>query len=101
MKKSDYIVCTAKIVVKKDSLEEALEIFKSLKINTPNEPGCLRYELHCDIEHDNIFLFVDRFKNMEAFDSHCQQEYTIKYFDEILPNLTELIEFSVYREISF
>lgn len=101
MKLSEYIVCTAKILVKEDKIDEVLKIFAELKNNSPKEPGCLRYELHRDVDNHNLFLFVDRFKDMDAFNFHCQQEYTIKYFDHILPGLTESIEFNIYREINY
>lgn len=98
IKKSDYIVCIAKITVKKEKLEDTLEIFAKLKKNSLKETGCLRYELHQNQDNPLIFTFIDRFSNMEAFNYHCAQEYTIKYFDQILPNLTDSMEFTLHNE---
>ncbi len=97
--KSKYIVCIAKILVKKDNINESLKIFSDLKTLSSKESGCLRYELHQDRENPLIFTFIDRFENQQAFESHCAQEYTIKYFDKILPNLIDSIEISTYNEI--
>lgn len=97
--KSNHVVCIAKIVVKQDSLDEVLKIFSELKKSSPIESGCLRYELHQDQDNPLIFTFIDRFENMKAFEYHCEQEYTIKYFDNILPILTESIEITIHNEI--
>lgn len=99
IKKSSYVVCIAKIIIKKDNLNEALKIFAELKKNSPKESGCIRYELHQSQENPLVFTFIDRFEDMQAFESHCTQEYTVKYFDHILPNLTDSMEFTVHNEI--
>lgn len=97
--KNSELICIAKIIVKKDKLNEALEIFSNLKALTPKEPGCLRYELFQDSENPLIFTFVDKFKDNNAFEYHCEQDYTKKYFDDILPNLAESIEINTYHEM--
>lgn len=84
-------ICIAKLVAKEDKLDELLQIFKQLKDLSPQEKGCIRYELHQDQENPNIFTFVDRFFDKEAFDYHCNQDYTIKYFDDILPQLVSTL----------
>jgi quinol monooxygenase YgiN len=96
---SPELICIAKIVVKKDKLNEALAVFADLKNLSPQEPGCLRYELLQDADNQFIFTFVDKFKDTKAFEYHCEQVYTKKYFDKILPSLTESIEISTYHEI--
>lgn len=97
--KYDELVCIAKIVVKEEKLNEALEAFGELKRLSPKETGCLRYELFQDTENPLSFTFVDKFKDNKAFEYHCEQSYTKKYFDEILPNLTTSIEISTSHEI--
>lgn len=99
--KSVYVVCIAKILVKKDKLNEALQVFSDLKSLSPKEPGCIRYELHQDLQNPLMFTFIDRFKDQAAFDYHCNQEYTNKYFDSVLPNLIDSMEITTHSEINF
>lgn len=99
IKKGSSVVCIAKIVVKFDKINEALEVFADLKKLSPKENGCIRYELHQDSENPLIFTFIDRFKDQSAFEYHCDQEYTKKYFDDILPKITDSIEISMHHEI--
>ncbi len=100
IEKSSYIVCIAKIIIKKDNLDEVLKIFAELKKATVTEKGCIRYELHQNQDNPLLFTFVDRFESLEAFEYHCKQEIVIKYFDNILPALTDLMEFELYNEIN-
>lgn len=97
--KGDHIVCIAKLTVKEKHLEDVKTVFADMMQKGPKEAGCLRYELHQDIENPLIFTFVDRFKDQAAFDFHCEQDYIKRYFDEILPVLTEEIEFSICRDL--
>ena len=97
--KNKDFVCIAKIVAKKDKLSDVLKVFSDLKKLSPMEDGCLRYELYQDQENPLIFTFVDRFKDAQAFESHCEQEYTTKYFDDILPDLVDSMEITTQNEI--
>ncbi len=101
IQKSTHVVCIAKIIVKQGSLDKVLEIFSKLKKSSVRESGCLRYELHQSQDNPLIFTFIDRFKNMEAFNSHCEEEIVVKYFDNILPELTDSMEFALHNEINF
>ncbi|WP_440993532.1 putative quinol monooxygenase [Cysteiniphilum litorale] len=99
IKKSDYVVCIAEIKAKKDKTNELLKVLYELKIKSPLEKGCVRYELHQDDEDPTIFTFVDRFANQAAFEYHCDQEYTKLYFDDVIPSLAESIKISTHKEI--
>lgn len=99
IQKNHNLVCVAKIIVKSDKLDQACQIFAKLKELSPQEPGCLSYKLHQDTDNPNIFLFIDKFKDMEAFNYHCAQSYTVEYFDNLLPGLTESMEFMTFNEI--
>lgn len=99
--KGDHIVCIARLTVKAKHLEDVKTIFADMMQKGPKEAGCLRYELHQDMENPLIFTFVDRFKDQAAFDFHCAQDHVIKYFDDLLPKYTDSIELNLYREIGF
>lgn len=97
--KSEYVVCIAILTAKEDKVDELLKVLYELKKLSPKEPGCLRYELHQDEENPRKFTFVDRFRNHEAFLFHCEQDYTKRYFDEIIPSLVESMDITTHREI--
>ena len=55
------------------------EAFKRLAAGvieqTRKEPGCLRYDLLQDTEDPNIFLFIEEYKDEEAFQTHRNMPY--------------------------
>lgn len=55
------------------------EAFKKLASNvieqTRKEPGCLRYDLFQDAEDPNVFLFIEEYKDEEAFQMHRNMPY--------------------------
>lgn len=95
------VVCIAEIKAKPNMLDTLLTRLAELVPLSKQEEGCVRYEVHQCLDDPDIITFVDRFKNMDAFNFHCETEYIKKYFDEIIPNLSESIKISLYKEISF
>lgn len=97
--KGEHLVCIARLVLKPGHLEEAKTIFADIRKKITKEVGCVRYELHQNMENLLEFTFVDRFENEKAFDFHCMQEYAVRYFDEVLPPLCDEFEISIHREV--
>lgn len=98
---SHEIVCIAHLVAKEGMTENLLQVLLGLVNPSKNEPGCLSYQLHCNIENPNMFTFVDRFKDQAAFDYHCEAEYIKEAFDHLIPPLIESMEITLHREIQF
>lgn len=99
IKKSEQVICIATLVAKEDRVDDLLKVLYELKQLSPKEAGCLRYELHQDDENPLKFTFIDRFKDAKAFEYHCAQEYTIHYFDNIIPKLVDFMEITTHKEI--
>lgn len=97
--KGEHLICIARLVLKQEHLEEAKTIFSDLMKKSTKESGCVRYELHQNMENPLEFTFIDRFENEKAFDFHCAQEYAVHYFDEVLPPLCDEFEISIHREV--
>ncbi len=65
----------ATITAKADKIEELkAELLKLVELTT-QEPGCIQYILHQEIENPQIFRFYEQFKDKEAFDFHSNQPY--------------------------
>lgn len=99
MKTSPEIICIAEVIAKAEHLDTLLNIFKELKKLSPQEPGCIRYELHQSRDNPFKFTFVDRFKDQAAFDAHCEMDYVKHYFDEVIPSLTDHLSFELHNEL--
>ena len=95
------ITCIAEIKALPGKREELLSNLLELIPLSKKEKGCIRYELHQNIDDENIFIFVDKFVDKNAFDFHCETDYIKKYFDEIIPHISEYIKISMNKEIVY
>ncbi|PWW39468.1 quinol monooxygenase YgiN [Idiomarina loihiensis] len=76
----------AKISPKTDQFDNCLERIQAIVPDTREEPGCLRFEVYCDKDSQNIFL-IERFTNTAALDSHYAKDYTkdvFSFYEEAL-----------------
>jgi len=96
---SHEIVCIARLIAKEGMTASLLQVLQGLVKPSKSEPGCLSYQLHCDIENPNIFTFVDRFKDQAAFDFHCEAEYIKEAFDHLIPPLVESMDITMHQDV--
>ena len=93
------IVCIAHLEANEGMHEELLNVLKNLIQPSKAETGCVSYQLHCNLENPNVFTFIDKFKNQEAFDIHCEAEYIKEAFDHLIPPLVKSMIITTHREI--
>lgn len=62
---------------KRDQLKEDLLEIVSL---TQQEPGCLQFEIHEDVNNPEVFSLWEHFASREDFDKHLAMSYTRDYF---------------------
>ena len=60
----------AKVPVKPESKEEAVAEVKTLMEGVATEEGTLLYTLNVDQNDPNVFVFMERYKDMEALGAH-------------------------------
>lgn len=83
---------------KSDALRKALS---DLLEPTRREEGCLHYTLNESLNNPNVFTMIERFKNRNAFDFHCNEPYILHFQENILHELVDSNSISVelYKEI--
>ncbi|SOE21479.1 Quinol monooxygenase YgiN [Spirosomataceae bacterium TFI 002] len=69
------VTLIATITAKEDTIAEVKKALLHLHENTNNEPGCIKYILHQEVENPTIFRFYEQFKDQEAFEYHGNQPY--------------------------
>jgi quinol monooxygenase YgiN len=70
MNSSSPVVVVATIQVKPGNEDEALAAFNASIPPTHEEPGCLRYALHRDLDDPTRFVFVEQWASAEALAAH-------------------------------
>ncbi len=67
----------AEIVAKPDSVDAVLSELLKIIEPTRNEEGCISYHLHQDTEKPNLFVFIENWKNTQAFEAHLATPHFI------------------------
>lgn len=98
-KNTTQIVCVAEFRAfegKTDALVEALHV---LMRPTHQEQGCLRYELNQRIDDPRWVTYIEKWKNRQDFDSHCNAPRITHYFNVVRPEVVESFEVKLYHEL--
>ncbi|MGQ7946813.1 putative quinol monooxygenase [Flavobacterium sp. WC2509] len=59
--------------------EELKAVLENLAENSKKEKACLQYDLHQNIDDQNIFILHEVWKNKEGLDLHKEQPYFLKF----------------------
>lgn len=74
----------AKIPMKEDKVEEAIEAVKELIKGVAGEDGTLSYSLNRDQKNPNTLVFIERYKDNDALKAHSATEH-FKAFSAKVP----------------
>jgi quinol monooxygenase YgiN len=98
-KNTTQVVCVAEFHAlegKTDALIDALHV---LMRPTHQEDGCMRYELNQRTDDPRWITFIEKWKDKETFDRHCNTPRITHYFNVDRPKLVETYEVKLYHEI--
>lgn len=82
---------------KEADMEKALTDMVAL---VAEEPGTLVYTLHKDQTNPRVFLFYEKYKDIEALGFHSATPYFKELFKTLKPLLDGKPEISMYTEIA-
>ncbi|MBQ3615912.1 MAG: antibiotic biosynthesis monooxygenase [Anaerotignum sp.] len=80
------ILLIAKNTVQKGKQQEFTELAKEMIINTRQEPGCVYYDLAANQNDEQVYYFIEKYKDEEAVEYHRGTAY----FQTIVPKLGAL-----------
>ncbi len=93
------VVCVAEFRALEGKTDQLVAALHSLIEATTAEPGCIRYELNQRVDDDRWVTFIEKWKDQQAFDEHCQKPYITHFFNDVRPPLVEDFAVKLYREI--
>ncbi|MCB1014074.1 MAG: antibiotic biosynthesis monooxygenase [Acidimicrobiales bacterium] len=64
------IIVTGSVVVRPESLDEAVALSLEHVRRSRAEPGCLRHSVHRDVEDPNRLVFLEYWADRAALDAH-------------------------------
>jgi quinol monooxygenase YgiN len=81
------IKIVAENYVKKEHLEEFLDLVSELVKESRKEDGCISYTLYEDISDQTHLTFIEEWKDADAINTHNNS----KHFTSIVPKLGRLL----------
>lgn len=90
----------AKLPIKADMVDEAVEVVKGLVSKVAEEEGCLLYTLNIDKNNPNVLVFMERYKDGEALKFHSSTPYFQEFFGKVAGYLDGEPEITTFKEIA-
>ena len=92
------IVCKQK--VKADKVQEYEELAKLLVTKSREENGNIDYSNNKSINHENVYAFIEVWKDWESVNSHKDSKHFTEIFPKLLPLCESTGEIEIYEPIS-
>lgn len=70
----------AKLPMKEDKVEEAIAAIKELMTEVAKEEGTVLYTLNRDPKNPNTLIFMERYRDQAAVDTHTATPYFKAFF---------------------
>ena len=93
------IAVIAKIPVKSEAKDEAIEEVKALMAKVAEEEGTLYYTLNIDKNDPDTLVFIERYKDMDALGAHGATEHFQEFMGKSMSFVTGPPEITVLGEI--
>ncbi len=80
----------------KDGKEKAFEeAFLEAQKGTKKEKGCIAYEINRDTDHPEVFVLIEKWKNIDGLVDHLTQDHTTKLL-KLFGDMVEKSSIKVY-----
>lgn len=86
--RNDMLVVHATVPIDPERRDEAVELFHELASDSRKEDGVIKYRVATDIDDENVFRFVERYEDEEAFEVHAESDH-FERFEAVLPKLLD------------
>lgn len=93
------VVIVAPVKVKPEYLEQFTQAMHVVLATSREEPGCLQYDVHREIDSANSFVFYERWRSDEAFAEHEASEH-YKLFGQQIDGKLESIVISKFHQFA-
>lgn len=85
---NEEIVLFARLQVKKEFVEQAKQAALDIIEESRAEEGCINYDFHQSIDDENLFMWHETWRDMNAIIAHGQSSH-LKRFSRAIENIAE------------
>ena len=75
----------ATFTIKKEKIEEAITVMNGTIAPTREEDGNVSYYLYKEIGKENVFTYIEQWKDKESLDSHLAKPHMVSFIEQITP----------------
>jgi len=93
------IAVIAKVPVQPEKKEEALAAVKKLMAEVAKEEGTLYYTLNIDEKNPDTFIFIERYKDMDALTVHSSTPHFKEFMEQAMTFAAGAPEITVLNEV--
>jgi quinol monooxygenase YgiN len=90
----------AKLPIKEEKLDEAIEAMKELMVEVAKEEGALHYTLNVDRNNPNQLVVIERYQDKAALEYHGGTPHFQAFFAKAAELLDGQPEMTVYKELA-
>jgi quinol monooxygenase YgiN len=94
------MVVVAKLKARQESIEDMEKALRDMVSKVKDEEGTLVYTLHQDAGNPAVFLFYEKYKDVDALTVHSSTPYFKDLFKSIKPMLDGDPEIALYNELA-
>jgi quinol monooxygenase YgiN len=96
---SEMLGVIAKLPIREDKVDEAIEAFKALMGHVAKEEGTLMYTMNRSKSEPNTIVIMERYKDKAALDAHSSAAHFKEFSAKIPGFLAGKPEISVMEEL--
>lgn len=78
-----YVTVVAKVVAKKDAVENVRTELLKMIAPTRREQGCIEYRLHQDNGDPAVFIFYENWESAACLERHMESEHFKAYVNAV------------------
>lgn len=90
------VIVSARVRIKSEHIEEALEIAKVMQERTRTEAGCITYTMSQSIEDPSVFLVYEEWVDEAALTFHFETSHMSRFNARLVPFLSEAPKVTKY-----
>lgn len=77
------VTVVAKVVAKKECIENVKSELQKLVEPTRNEVGCIEYLLHQDCDDPGVFIFYETWESLDCLEKHMSTDHFSSYVNAV------------------
>jgi quinol monooxygenase YgiN len=95
----DQLVVVVHMMFRKGDTEAAIDAFRPAIARSQEEPGCLKYAIHRDVDDPDVLVIVEQWESRDAQEEHLRQPHIQELNQTVAPLMAGVPRISISRAL--